>query len=269
MFVRTDTILDRILTRKVEEVAEAKARLPETAVRQIAESAPRGRDFAAALRRQNVALIAEIKKASPSKGVLIEDFDPESLARTYAENGAAALSVLTDVDFFQGDLAHLTTARTAAGLPTLRKDFILDAYQIYEGRAAGADAVLLIAMALEDAQVADLMALTSTLEMSALVEVHNEVELERVLKLGCRLIGVNNRDLRTFNEDLTTSKRLSRLIPSDATFVAESAIRSAADVQQMGRWGAHAVLVGEGLVKAGDIAAQVSAFSGQVREVER
>lgn len=267
MFVKTDTILDKILSHKLIEVADAKARTSLAEVRRVAEAQPPPRDFAAALHRDTVALIAEVKKASPSKGVLIADFDAVRLATLYAENGAAALSVLTDEQFFQGHLAYLTGAREASGLPALRKDFIVDAYQVYEARAAGADAILLIAMALEDSQIAELQALAHGLGMAVLVEIHNEEEMERVLRLGSRLIGVNNRDLRTFHEDLTLSERLARMIPADATFVAESAIRSADDVRRMGSWGAHAVLVGEGLVKANDIGAQVRLFSEQRREV--
>lgn len=266
MFVKTDTILDKILAQKVTEVSHAMSRVSLEAIRRQAEAQPAARDFAGALHRETVALIAEVKKASPSKGVLIEDFDPVRLALIYAQNGAAALSVLTDAEFFQGRLEYLTAARQASGLPALRKDFIIDAYQVYEARAAGADAVLLIAMALEDGQIAELQGLAHGMGMAALIEVHNEEELERVLRLGSRLIGVNNRDLRTFHEDLSISKRLARLMPSDATFVAESAIRNVEDVRQMGTWGAHAVLVGEGLVKANDIGAQVRLFSGQHRE---
>jgi indole-3-glycerol phosphate synthase len=267
MFVKTETILDKILAHKVMEVADAKTRVSVAEVRRRAETEPPARDFVAALHRDTVALIAEVKKASPSKGVLIADFDAVQLATTYAQNGAAALSVLTDAEFFQGRLEYLTEAREVSGLPVLRKDFMIDSYQVYEARAAGADAILLIAMALEDAQIADLQALAQSLGMAALIEVHNEEELERVLQLGCHLIGVNNRDLRTFQEDLTISERLARMMPPDATFVAESAIRSTGDVRWMGNWGAHAVLVGEGLVKADDIGAQVRLFSGQRREV--
>jgi indole-3-glycerol phosphate synthase len=267
MFVKTDTILDKILARKVEEVTVRSLHFSENAQRALAEMQPPPCDFLRALQRPNVALIAEVKKASPSKGVLIENFDAVELARTYAENGAAALSVLTDVDFFQGQLAYLTACREATGLPAMRKDFIIDPYQVYDARAAGADAVLLIAMALEDGQLTDLHAQILELRMAALVEVHNEAELERVLRLGCRLIGVNNRDLRTFHEDLGIAGRLAAMMPPEVTFVAESAIRSVEDVRQMGVWGAHAVLVGEGLVKAGDIGAQVRAFSSQPREV--
>ncbi len=263
-FVHTGTILDRILARKVEEVAALRpcaAKLRRSAEQQ---APPRG--FLAALSHgEHVALIAEIKKASPSKGVLIEDFDPAALAATYAQNGAAALSVLTDVDFFQGALRYLEQARAACDLPALRKDFTIDALQVDEGRAAGADAMLLIAAALDDAQLADLHAHITGLGMTALVEVHDAAELERALKLKAALIGVNNRDLRTFAEDLGLSERLAAQMPMSQLWVAESALRQPADVARMGAAGASAVLVGEGLVKAADIGAQVRLFSSQPR----
>ncbi|HYO87605.1 MAG TPA: indole-3-glycerol phosphate synthase TrpC [Candidatus Limnocylindrales bacterium] len=266
--MRTGTILDQILARKVEEVAVLRtqaARLHEAAT----EATPPRGFFAALAQGEQVALIAEIKKASPSKGVLIEDFDPAALAQTYANHGAMALSVLTDADYFQGSLAFLDAARTACPLPALRKDFIIDALQVLEGRAAGADAMLLIAAALDDAQMADLHTLITELGMAALVEVHDEHELEQALALKAALIGVNNRDLRTFVEDLGLSERLAGLMPVGQTWVAESAIRSRVDVARMGAAGASAVLVGEGLVAAGDIGAQVRAFSSQPRTMVR
>jgi indole-3-glycerol phosphate synthase len=266
-FIRTDTILDKILGRKVEEVVEAKRRLPIEALMVGAEPEP-PRDFTGALMRDTVALIAEIKHASPSKGVLIEHFDPAALANVYADNGAAAISVLTDETFFQGHLDHLRLVRQTVSLPVLRKDFTIDPYQVYEGRAAGADAMLLIVMALADAQLAELHALIVEMGMAALVEVHNEAELERALKVGATLIGVNNRDLKTFHEDLETTARVARLVPPGVTLVAESAIRSPADVRRMGQLGAQAVLVGEALVKADNIARTVSDFSSQQREAD-
>jgi indole-3-glycerol phosphate synthase len=251
------------LARKVEEVALINS----SQVKQAALTAPPARDFVAALRRETVALIAEIKHASPSKGVLIEPFDTVALAKIYAHNGAAAISVLTDRDFFKGDLAHLQAARETVDVPVLRKDFIVDALQVYEGRAAGADAMLLIATALDNAQLTDLHSSITELEMAALVEVHNEEELERVLGLGATLIGVNNRDLKTFHEDLSTTERLARLIPPSVTLVAESAIRDINDVERMGRAGARAILVGEGLIKADNIGAKVREFSSQQRQL--
>lgn len=266
MFVKTDTILDKILAQKVSEVREAcrePARMAQ--IEQAAAKAPPARDFARALRRDTVALIAEVKKASPSKGLLMEHFDHIAIGKTYAQNGAAAISVLTDEQFFQGHLRYMSEVRENVPVPVLRKEFIIDPYQVYEARAANADAILLIVMALEDHQLHDLHALICDLGMAALVEVHNEWELERALKVGATLIGVNNRDLRTFHEDLNTTARVARLVPAQATLVAESAIRTVVDVRRMGELGAHAVLVGEGLVKADNMGQTVRAFSSQPR----
>jgi len=266
MFVKTDTILDQILAQKQNELNAAQAEAGiMTRIEQAARNATSPRDFKAALRRSTVALIAEVKKASPSKGLLVKDFNPVRIARTYVENGAAAISVLTDEKFFQGSLDDLRAVRAAVRLPILRKDFIIDAHQVYEARAAGADAALLIVMALEDSQLRDLHSLITELGMAALVEVHNEAELERALAVGATLIGVNNRDLRTFKEDLDTTARVAALVPNDVTLVAESAIRSVEDVRRMGAYGAHAVLVGEGLVKAKDMAGEVRLYSSQQR----
>lgn len=266
-FIETGTILDTILAHKLAEVAERRAQVSLSWLQAQAEAAPPPRDFAAALRRDTVALIAEVKKASPSKGVLIENFDPVALARIYAAHGAAAASVLTDERFFQGSFQYLQDVRGAVDLPLLCKEFIVDPYQVYQGRAAGADAALLIVMALDDARLRDLHDLITGLGMAALVEVHDESDIERALRCGATLIGVNNRDLRSFREDLHTTERLARLVPASVTLVAESAIRSADDVRRMGDFGARAVLVGEGLVKAPDIARQVQLFSSQPREV--
>jgi indole-3-glycerol phosphate synthase len=267
-FVKTDTVLDRILAAKAETLADVygKGRVETEQLERAAMAASPPREFAGALRqRDTVALIAEVKHASPSKGILIEPFDPVELGNTYAQNGAAAISVLTDEPFFQGHLDHMGQVREAVSVPVLRKDFIIDPYQVYEGRAAGADAMLLIVAALEDSQLNELHDLITELGMAALVEVHNEAEIERALKIGSNLIGVNNRDLKTFHEDLGTTARLTKLAPPDVTLVAESAIRSADDVRRMGELGAHAVLVGEGLVKADNIAKQVRSFSSQRR----
>lgn len=268
-FVRTQTVLDTILAHKVEEIAARKARASAATVMAAARAAPPPRDMRAAVRRDTVALIAEIKRASPSRGVLSADFDPVALATTYAAHGATAISVLTDERFFGGDLTHLTAVRAAVSVPVLRKDFVLDPYQVYEARAAGADAVLLIVAALDDARLANLHALIVELGMAALVEVHDEAELARALTLGASLIGVNNRDLRTFTVALATTERLARLVPPDVALVAESGIFSADDVRRMGAVGAHAVLVGEALVTAPDVAARVRELSSQPREVKR
>ncbi len=265
-FVVTDTVLDKILARKVEEIAERRAVIATAEMRRRAETTPDGpRDMVAALRRDCVALIAEVKCASPSKGLLTKDFAPVMIAATYAHNGAAAISILTDEDFFRGSLDYLSAVRAAVDLPLLRKDFIIDEYQVYEGRAAGADAILLIMAALSDAKLADLYTLTLEQGMTALVEVHNEWEMERALRLGARLIGINNRDLKTFQVDLETTARLAGMVEADALLVAESGIFTAADAREMGRLGAQAVLVGESLVKAPDMVSLTRALSSQPR----
>jgi indole-3-glycerol phosphate synthase len=278
MYVKTNTFLDKILAQKTLDLrriwGEAGGNLDggpawHAQVRHYAEQATPPRGFIGALRKDTVALIAEVKKASPSKGVLIEDFDPVRIGKTYADNGAAAISVLTDEPFFQGHLDYMRAVRAATTVPVLRKDFIIDDYQVYEGRASGADAMLLIAATLDDAQLADLHATITGLGMAALVEVHEEAEMERALKLGARLIGINNRDLRTFDVDLATTARRAPLVPEEVVLVAESGIRDADDVRRMGELGAHAVLVGESLVRAhgpdDGMAQAVRAFSSQPR----
>lgn len=260
MYTPTGTILDRILAHKVEEVAAAKTQVPEAALLAQIASSPTPRDFVAALQRETVALIAEVKKASPSKGVFVEDFDPVAIAVTYAQHGAAAISVLTDERFFQGHLDYLRAVRAAVAIPVLRKEFVIDPYQVIEARAAGADAVLLIVACLDDAQLAMLYAASTELGMAALIEVHDEAELERALKLGPRLIGVNNRNLHTFSVDLATTTRLAALCPPEVTLVGESGIHSAADIERLA--GIHAVLVGESLILAPDRPAQIRELSG-------
>ncbi|HEX2621430.1 MAG TPA: indole-3-glycerol phosphate synthase TrpC [Phototrophicaceae bacterium] len=267
---QTGTFLDRILAQKVIENAEVQKYISMSEmVAYVNDMLPEDppRDFMGALHRDTVALIAEVKKASPSKGVLIENFDPVDIGETYAENGAAAISVLTDKQFFQGDLKYLYDVRNAVEVPVLRKDFVIDPYQVYAGRASGADAILLIVAALADSQMTELHELIHELGMAALVEVHDEAELERALKIGASLIGVNNRNLKTFDVDLEITTRIARLVPENVTLVAESGISTTADVQRMGQSGAHAVLVGEALVKAGvgAMAETVKAFSSQRR----
>ncbi len=265
-FVATNTVLDRILQRKVEELAEARAQTSDREMMRRAErSGHATRDMMAALQSDRVSLIAEIKRASPSKGELTRDFAPVMIAATYACNGAAAISILTDQDFFRGNLAYLTAARQAVAVPVLRKDFVIDPYQVYEGRAAGADAILLIVAALSDPQLADLYALTNELGMKALVEAHNEEEMARALRLGAQLIGINNRDLKTFNVDLGTTARLASMVDDDVVLVAESGIFSAADAREMGRLGARAILVGEALMKAPDPVPLIRELSRQPR----
>jgi indole-3-glycerol phosphate synthase len=249
-------ILDRILARKVEELAERSARLP--LVDLVARSAdlPDTRGFAAAIESRIEsglpAVIAEIKKASPSKGVIREDFDPASIARSYEQGGATCLSVLTDADFFQGSEAYLAEARAACALPVLRKDFTIDAYQVHEARAIGADCILLIVAALDDARLLDLSLLAAELDLDVLVEVHDESELERALELPTPLIGVNNRNLRTFEVSLDTTLRLRRQTPADRLLVAESGIASRDDIALLRSSAIDAFLVGETFMRAQD-----------------
>jgi indole-3-glycerol phosphate synthase len=252
------SILEQILRDKVEEVAERRRRRPLAELQKQLRDLPRPRDFVAALRaddgrREKVPrVIAEVKKASPSKGVIRPDFDPVAIARTYATNGAAALSVLTDEKYFQGHLSFLEAIREAVTLPVLRKDFTIDAYQVYESRVAHADAILLIVAALEVAQLGDLLALAHELGMAGFLEVHTDEELERVLPRRPRLIGINNRDLRTFHTDLETTLRLLPLIPSEVVVVSESGINAAADIARLREKGVHAFLIGESLMRAPD-----------------
>ena len=263
--LHTATVLDKILANTMLEVAARQSAAPLTTVMHSAAAAPVPRNFLAALSLERVALITEIKHASPSRGVLIDTFDPVALAQTYEANGAAAISILTDERFFQGHLEHLRAVRRVVHLRLLRKYFLIDAYQIYESRAAGADAILLIVAALDDAQLHALHALAASLGMAAVVEVHNATELERALRINPAAIGINNRDLKTFEVSTATTIQLARRIPAGVVIVAESGILHAADVHSMGAAGAHAVLVGEGLLQAPDIAARVREFSSQPR----
>ncbi len=251
------TLLDEIIIHKRAEVAQQKLCTPLEALRAEAELASPLRDFWAALCAPGVSLIAEVKKASPSKGLLCPTFDPATLARTYADNGAAAISVLTDEHFFQGSLDDLRTVRQTVDLPVLRKDFIIDLYQVYESRIAGADAVLLIVAALDDAALHNLYALTRHLGMAALVEVHNANELMRATALRPRIIGINNRNLQTFDVSLDTTAALRPRIPSRVTVIAESGIHTAADVDRLAGLDVDAMLVGEALVTAADVGAKV------------
>ncbi len=251
-------ILDRILAHKYSEVNQRRSAAPIEQLREQALAQPPPRDFMRALKQaRRPALIAECKKASPSKGLLRPAYDPAELAQAYAANGAAALSVLTDEMFFQGALSDLAAARDAAGLPVLRKDFIVDGYQVFEARAAGADAVLLIVAALRQEQLQQLHTQIIELGMTALVEVHDEAEVEIALRIGPKLLGVNNRNLQDFSVDLRITARLRQCIPSNISLVAESGIRTADDVTRVRDMGVDAILVGEALVTAGDIGAKI------------
>ena len=251
-------ILNKIVAVKHEEVAAATKRMPLAAMRADAESRVLTRDFEAALRAKiakgQAAVIAEVKKASPSKGVLRADFIPADIAQSYADGdgtvSAACLSVLTDKQFFQGSVDALKQARASCQLPVLRKDFMVDAYQIYESRAMGADAILLIAASLDDAQMADFEAIARSLDMAVLVEVHDGAELERALKLKTRLVGINNRNLRTFEVSLQTTLDLQKNVPADRLLVTESGILTPADVKTMRDAGVNAFLVGEAFMRA-------------------
>jgi indole-3-glycerol phosphate synthase len=249
-------ILNKIVSVKRDELAQALERRSLSAVRADAESRVLTRDFEAALRgsiaRGRSAVIAEVKKASPSKGVLRADFEPADIAQSYAEHGASCLSVLTDRQFFQGSVDFLKQARASCQLPVLRKDFLIDPYQVYESRAMGADAILLIAACLDDAQMRDMEAIARGLYMSVLVEVHDAAELERALALKTGLIGVNNRNLRTFEVSLDTTLSLMGSVPQDRLLITESGILAREDVLRMTSSGVHAFLVGEAFMRAPD-----------------
>ncbi|HKO66721.1 MAG TPA: indole-3-glycerol phosphate synthase TrpC [Burkholderiaceae bacterium] len=261
-----ENILDRILATKRDEVAQAQKPYPLAEMRHNAEKRLDVRDFVAAIRskldQDRPAVIAEIKKASPSKGVLRNDFDPATIATNYAKNGAACLSVLTDEHYFQGSLHDLIAARSSSGLPALRKDFVVDQYQIFQSRESGADAILLIVAALSDAELIDYEAIARALRMAVLVEVHNAAELTRALSLKTPLIGINNRDLRSFETSLQTTLDLLPQMPSDRIVVTESGILTASDVARMRAEGVHAFLVGEAFMRSEDPGGELARLFG-------
>lgn len=253
-------ILNQIVADNRRELETKKRCLPLAEIRAVALEQPPPLDFASALQGDRIRLIAEVKKASPSRGIIRSDFNPVEIAQIYANNGASAISVLTEAKYFQGSLNHLKDIKRVLGnkkLPLLRKDFLHDPYQLYESRAYGADSVLLIVTILTPEKLEELLLLSHELGMNCLVEVHNEAELEIALKSGAKVIGINNRDLSTFTVDLTISKRLRPLIPKDRIVVSESGIKDRSDIEKLRQWGVDAILVGESLISAPDIAAKM------------
>jgi len=258
-------ILDEIHAYKIREVETAKEAIPLTVLKEKATEAPQPRGFAAALlaaRNKGPALIAEVKRASPSAGLIRVDFDHVTIAQTYESAGASAISVLTDEKFFQGSLTFLRDIRANAGLPLLRKEFIIDEYQVYEARAAGADAILLITHLLEQPKLGQLIELAQTLDMAALVEVHTASELARALEADAHIVGINNRDLHTFRVDLQTTFELRQTIPADKIVVSESGIKTREDVERLAAAEVHAMLIGETLMRSVDIAAKIRELCG-------
>jgi indole-3-glycerol phosphate synthase len=256
-------ILRKIVENKREELARQKEILPLEELRQMLADKPPTRDFEGALRSPGCAVIAEVKRSSPSKGRIREDFDPVGIAGIYEDHGASAISVLTERKFFEGNAAYVPQIRRAVGMPLLRKDFIIDPYQVSETRVLGADALLLIARLLEAGELRDFIGLSSELGLDALVEVHDEADVEKAISSGARIVGINNRDLATFRTDLDVSIRLARRIPKGITLVSESGINSRGDVERLMSTGIHAVLVGESLMREKDIGKKLRELLGR------
>lgn len=256
-------ILDTIIAHKQKELRTEQAQVSLATLKAEVASAPSTKDFRRAIAHAgSINLIAEVKKKSPSKGVIREDFDPVHIAETYAENGAAAISVLTDVRFFDGSLDYLSTIRQNVDVPLLRKDFTIAPYHIYQARLAGADAILLIVAALTPAQLREFIDIAESLSLASLVEVHTEGELAIALDVGAEIIGINNRDLRTFHTDIATTFRLREAIPTGKVIVSESGIYTRADVESLREAGVNAILVGESLMRSPDIGKQVRQLIG-------
>ena len=250
-------MLNKIMAQKREEVKQRKQRVPLPVLKERIAQRKAPLDLITVLGGEQIRLIAEVKRASPSRGILCPDFEPVALAKTYVQGGAVAISVLTEEKYFGGSLEHLSAIRDAVGLPLLRKDFISDPYQVYESAAYGADALLLIVAILNQEQLTRLLLLSHSLGLTCLVEVHSEAEVSRALQVGARIIGINNRDLRTFDIDIKTTRRLRALMPRQQIVVSESGIRSRQDVKKLKEWGINAVLIGEALVTADDVPAKM------------
>jgi indole-3-glycerol phosphate synthase len=256
-------ILQKIVESKREEVARQKEILPLGELRQMLADRPPTRDFEGAIRDRGCAVIAEVKRSSPSKGLIREDFNPIGIAGSYADNGASAISILTERKFFEGNAAYVPQISSVVGLPLLRKDFIIDPYQINETRVLGADALLLIARLLEAGELRDFLGLASELGLAALVEVHNEADVEKAVSSGARIVGINNRDLATFRTDLEVSIRLTRMVPKGVTVVSESGINNRGDIEKLMEAGIHAFLVGESLMREKDIGKKLRELLGK------
>ena len=256
-------ILDEICAHKKVEVERRKSAMPLADLNEAIARIRPARDFRAALRKTGISLIAEVKKASPSKGIFIEDFDPNGLANLYEQAGARAISVLTDEKYFKGSLDDLTTVHQGVAVPCLRKEFIVDAFQVYESRAAQADAILLIVRILSDAQLKDYLELAHELGMVVLVETHTAGEIERAINAGAHIIGINNRDLDTFTVDINTTLELKRLVPGGHVLVSESGIHTRDHVMKLEDGGIDAILVGEALVSSSNIAGKIAELMGR------
>jgi indole-3-glycerol phosphate synthase len=250
-------MLDKIIAQKREEVEQRKKVATTTYLQERIACQKPTLDLALALKGDHIRLIGEVKQASPSRGMLSPNFNPTKLAQTYAEGGAAAISVLTEANYFMGSIEHLAAIKEVVRLPLLRKDFIFDPYQVYESRAYGADALLLIAAILSQGQLKEFVSLSHSFDLKCLVEVHNEGEVERAVLSAAEIIGINNRDLNTFIVDINTTRRLRPLVPKQKIVVSESGIKSRQDMEKLGKWGVDAVLVGEALVTADDVRAKM------------